>query len=127
MALVLHHSRATGNAKLVLVGIANHDGDGGAWPAIDTLATYANTSRRAVQYALRELEANGELAMALQDGGTRGPAHLRPNRYVVQVTCPPTCDRSSRHRCNVDGCGRPSSSCGHSPELVWHRLRGAQS
>lgn len=127
MALVLHHSRADGTRKLVLLGIANHDGDGGAWPAVDTLATYANTSDRAVQYALRELEANGELAVALQDGGSRGPAHLRPNRYVVLVACPPTCDRTARHRCNVDGCGRPSSSCEHSPAVVWSRLRQSRN
>jgi hypothetical protein len=126
MAVVLHHSRATGTAKLVLLGIANHDGDGGAWPSVDTLAVYANASPRAVQYVLRELEANGELAVALQDGGSRGPVHLRPNRYVVQVACPATCDRTARHRCTVEGCGRPSSSCGHMPTTSWRRLRGAQ-
>lgn len=125
MALVLHHSRASGTAKLVLLGIANHDGDEGAWPAIDTLATYANSGVRTVQYALRELEANDELGVALQDGNTRAPVHLRTNRYQVRVTCPPTCDRTARHRCTVPGCGRPSTTCGHADVLPWRKLRAA--
>lgn len=99
MAIVLHHSRATGTAKLILLGIANHAGDGGAWPKVSTLATYANASDRAVQRHLRTLERLGEIATYRQAGGL---AHMRdvdrPNRYEVLVKCPPDCDRSSNHR-----------------------------
>jgi len=99
MSLVLHHSKATGTAKLVLLGIANHDGDGGAWPSVETLTRYANATRTTVQRAIRELERMGELATDRQAGG---PAELdawqRPNRYHVLVSCPITCDRTKNHR-----------------------------
>lgn len=99
LAAVLHHSRAKGTAKLVLVGIANHDGDGGAWPTIATLARYANVHERNVQRAIDKLVSLGELVVTEQAGGTLGaPDWLRPNRYDVAVTCPPWCDRSHQHR-----------------------------
>jgi len=120
MTLVLHHSRTRGTAKLVLLGIANHDGDGGAWPSLDTLATYANVDERNVRAALRQLEASGELVTQLQDGGTRDTlSWRRPNRYVLQLRCPLTCDRTSRHRCTVPGCSKGASTCGHAD--VVHR------
>lgn len=99
IALVLHHSRAKGAAKLVLVGIANHEGDGGAWPTVETLAKYANVSERAVQQSTAKLVQLGELAIYRQAGGTRDlPDSKRPNRYEVLVRCPPTCDGTTRHR-----------------------------
>lgn len=99
MALVLHHSRAKGTSKLVLLGIANHSGDGGAWPTVATLAHYAGTGERQVQKVLRELVGLGELAVYVQQGGLAGmhPA-ARPNRYEVLVVCPPGCDGTSNHR-----------------------------
>jgi hypothetical protein len=39
VATVLNHSKARGRAKLVLIGIANHLGDQGAWPSISTLSS----------------------------------------------------------------------------------------
>jgi hypothetical protein len=99
MAMVLHHSRAKGTAKLVLLGIANHQGDGGAWPSVATLARYANVHERNVQRAIDQLVAKGELVVQLQDGGGHAtPDHRRPNRYDVLVSCPPWCDRSAQHR-----------------------------
>lgn len=99
LAAVLHHSRARGAAKLVLIGIANHDGDGGAWPAVTTLAKYANVDVRSVQRALQKLVSLGELVIELQAGGDRDtPDHSRPNRYLVAVSCPPWCDRTHQHR-----------------------------
>ena len=99
MAVVLHHSQLKGTAKLVLLGIANHDGDGGSWPTIETLATYANASPRSVQRALTEAEAAGELTVHHNDGGThRTRPDRRPNRYVITVECPPDCDGSVNHR-----------------------------
>jgi hypothetical protein len=99
MAVVLHHSRASGTTKLVLLGIANHAGDGGAWPTVGTLAKYANVSERAVQQAIGKLVKLGELSVARQAGGLGYLKHYeRPNRYDVLVTCPATCDRSMNHR-----------------------------
>lgn len=99
MAVVLHHSKAKGTNKLVLLGIANHAGDGGAWPSVETLATYANVHERNVQRSIDKLVASGELRVHVQAGGTREtPDHRRPNRYDVNVACPPWCDRTPNHR-----------------------------
>jgi len=99
MALVLHHSRAKGTDKLVLLGIANHAGDGGAWPAVETLARYANVDERTVRRTLAKLVQLGELAVHTQAGGTHTtrPGY-RPNRYDVLIACPATCDRTANHR-----------------------------
>lgn len=99
LAVVLHHSKARGTDKLVLVGIANHDGDGGAWPSVATLARYANVDERNVQRALKRLEALGEVQVHVQVGGPSGiPEWRRTNRYEVLVACPATCDRTHQHR-----------------------------
>ena len=98
MAMVLNHSRAKGTDKLVLLGIANHYGDGGAWPAIATLACYANVSERTVQRSIEALVSLGELVVQRQQGGTRGtPDWKRPNRYDVLIACPTACDRTANH------------------------------
>lgn len=99
MAIALHHSRAKGAGKLVLLGIANHDGDGGAWPAVATLAKYACVTPRQVQKLVGELERLGEVQRLVSAGGTHSTAdHLRPNLYKFKLTCPHGCDRSSNHR-----------------------------
>ncbi len=99
LAAVFHHSKVSGTAKVVLLGIANHEGDGGAWPSVATLAKYANTSARNVQKAIAQLEKLGELRRFVQAGGDhRIENHRRPNRYQVLVTCPAWCDRTSQHR-----------------------------
>lgn len=103
MATVLHHSQASGTAKVVLIGIANHAGDGGAWPSIASLAKYARVDERTVQRAIRKLEELGEIRVHAQSGGTRSTQdRYRPNRYDVLVACPPDCDRSMAHRCASD-------------------------
>lgn len=83
MTLVLNHSRATGRAKLVLIGIANHQGDQGAWPSIETLARYANASERSVIRDIQDLEALGELIVERNAAPIRG--QYRPNLYWVNV------------------------------------------
>lgn len=103
MATVLHHSQASGTAKVVLIGIANHAGDGGAWPSIASLAKYARVDERTVQRAIRKLEELGEIRVHAQSGGTRSTQdRYRPNRYDILVVCPPDCDRSMAHRCADD-------------------------
>lgn len=99
IAIVLHHSKAQGSALAVMIGIANHAGDGGAWPSIATLAKYGRCTERSVQRAIKQLVDLGEVAVVVQGGG---PARMRdwqrPNRYDVLLTCPQTCDRSAQHR-----------------------------
>ena len=77
----------TPTAKLVLIGIANHDGDGGAWPSVNTLARYASVTPRSVQRALSDLEAAGLITRHVNQGGTsRTPDHSRPNLYELHVS-----------------------------------------
>lgn len=99
LAVVLHHSKAKGTAKLVLLGIANHQGDGGSWPSVSRLATYANVTERNVQKALSWLVSAGEVSVTVQAGGDhRLEDHQRPNRYEVLVVCPQHCDHTPQHR-----------------------------
>lgn len=99
MATVLHHSRARGTDKLVLLGIANHDGDGGSFPSLATLAKYANVDERTVRRSLRVLEELGEITVHLHGGGTRHTrADRRTNRYEILVRCPQGCDGGPQHR-----------------------------
>jgi hypothetical protein len=99
MAIALHHSRAQGSARLVLIGIANHEGDGGAWPSVATLAKYAGITARNVQKAITKLEELGEIKRHQQQGGTPTmPDHERPNLYRFTLRCPHGCDGTSRHK-----------------------------
>lgn len=99
MAIALHHSRATGAARSILIGIANHDGDGGAWPAMATLAKYGNVSRRGAQKALDQLVNLGEVEVMVQRGGNGNiEDYRRPNLYKFLLTCPHDCDRTKNHR-----------------------------
>jgi hypothetical protein len=63
LSWVLRHSEAQLGPRLVLLVLADHAKDDGtfAWPAIDTIAKHARLSRRAVQAALRKLEADGAI------------------------------------------------------------------
>jgi hypothetical protein len=102
IAVCLHHSRATGTDKVVLLGIANHDGDGGSWPAIATLAKYANVNERNTQKSIERLIELGEIRRHMQQGGNaKTRPDKRPNRYEVLVRCPADCDGSSQHRNGV--------------------------
>jgi len=89
MSLVLHHSKARGTAKLVLIGVANHEGDGGAWPALATLMKYANVDRRNAQRALTKLVELGELQVLRQKGGNNlTHSAFRPNLYPCEPPMP---------------------------------------
>ena len=99
LAIALHHSQARGADKLVMIGIANHDGDGGSWPSIATLARYANVDPRSVKRSLAKLVELGEIRKQTGAGGTRQtPDYKRPNLYHVTLECPPECDRSRNHK-----------------------------
>lgn len=97
LSLVLHHSKASGTAKLVLLGIANHYGDGGAWPAVSTLSKYANSTERTVQRSIQELVELGELRVEYRSGGFK-PSAYATNRYWLNLVCPEECDRSANHK-----------------------------
>ena len=107
VAIALHHSRAKGSAKLVLIGIANHDGDGGAFPKIATLAKYANIHPRNVVKCLNTLGALGEIIIHQNAGGTlKTPDSVRPNLYEFILSCPDDCDRTKNHRLDGEKIGR---------------------
>jgi hypothetical protein len=83
VSLVLNKSKATGRAKLVLLGIANHLGDQGAWPAISTLARYANASERSVKRDIQELIDLGELRVEVQNAPTQN--QYKTNLYWITI------------------------------------------
>jgi len=83
VSLVLNQSKATGRAKLVLLGIANHLGDQGAWPSISTLARYANASERSVKRDIQELIELGELKVEVQNAPTR--TQYKTNLYWLTI------------------------------------------
>ena len=84
IALVLNHSKATGRAKLVLIGIANHQGDQGSWPSIATLARYANASERSVKRDIQDLVALGELVVEVNAAPVGG--QYKTNLYWVNIS-----------------------------------------
>lgn len=99
MAIVLHHSTAKGTALNILLGIANHEGDGGAWPSRSTLAKYGRCTERRVKQIVSELAKAGEVRVDYQAGGLADmDDHRRPNRYQVLVRCPDDCDGTTQHR-----------------------------
>jgi len=72
--------------KLVLIGIASHDGDGGSWPSIATLATYAGVSARQTKRLVAQLETAGYVSVTLNGGGTaKTRDDRRPNRYELTI------------------------------------------
>lgn len=108
LSIALHHSRAKGTTKLVLLGIANHDSDGGSWPAIGTLAIYAGIDDSNVRRHIKLLEALGEVTTVMNGGGTERMAHhMRPNLYQFELACPANCDRSKAHKLLCDLCNEP--------------------
>lgn len=103
LSAVLHHSRARGTAKLVLLGIAWHTSDSpelGCFPSQETLAGYANISTRQVRRALADLETLGEIEVQVH-GGIPSDS-FSTNRYFILLDCPETCDSTLWHRYKID-------------------------
>lgn len=87
MAAALRATGLTPAEKLLLVGIANHDGDGGAWPSIGTLAVYLGASQRYVQRTLGKLVDKGLVTVTHNAGGnSKCPANQRPNLYRLHLS-----------------------------------------
>lgn len=82
--LVLEGFPHGGTPKLVMIGIASHDGEGGSWPSVPTLARYAAVTPRNVQKAIDKLAEAGWLVVHQNEGGTRNTrADRRTNLYEV--------------------------------------------
>lgn len=83
MNAVWRESQATGRARLVLLAIADHQGEIGAWPSIATLARMVNASERSVQRDIQELADLGELEVHVQQAPSRG--QYKANLYWVRL------------------------------------------
>lgn len=91
LTLGLYHSKATYSTRLVLIAIANFEGEHGAYPSHDTIGRLAGgLNRRTVQRAIDELIELGELTEVRRDGVT--------NLYKLSIVCPDDCDGSTNHR-----------------------------
>ena len=103
MTAVLHHSRSTGTARVVLMGIAYHmgkDGLNGCWPSQGLLAEYANVSVRQVQRSLDHLVSIGELEVHVHGAWMKGSA-AQTNVYYLPNLCPDWCDGTLNHKRRV--------------------------
>jgi hypothetical protein len=108
IAAVLHHSQATGTAKLILMGLAwhtNENAEDGCWPSQQTLANYANTTIRQVRRALNQLSDLGEIEV-VNHGGEGSRFDRLTNRYFIRVDCSEGCLGGFQHI-------RPADIYGH--------------
>jgi len=96
MSAVLHHSQASPHAKLVLMAIAYHENDTGAWMSQATLARLCNMSERTVRRHIAELKSLFEIDVIPDDG--QGYGARVTNRYFIILDCPERCDRSFSHK-----------------------------
>ncbi len=83
MNAVWRESKSKGRARLVLLSIADHQGELGAWPSIETLANMVNSSPRSVQRDIQDLIELGELVVEFRSAPTYGP--YKANRYFVNL------------------------------------------
>jgi hypothetical protein len=83
MNAVFKHSKSTNRARVVMLAIADHQGELGAWPSIETLAKAANASERSVKRDIADLEALGELRVERRKAPTGG--QYRANLYWITL------------------------------------------
>ena len=83
MQAVWQHSRSDGRARLVLLAIADHQGEIGAWPSIATIARMVNSSERSVQRDIQYLQSIGELTVEVQNAPTN--RQYKSNLYWVTL------------------------------------------
>lgn len=74
-------SNLPSHEKFIALALADYGSDDGTriYPAIETVAGKVGKSERAVQYAIRSLEASGVLETVKEGGGRRNPTHYRMN------------------------------------------------
>ena len=83
MQSVWQESQSTGRARLVLLAIADHQGEIGAWPSIETIAGMVNASERSVQRDIQELIDLGELIVLWRKAPTKN--RYKANLYWVNL------------------------------------------
>jgi hypothetical protein len=83
MTAVWNHSKASPAAKLVLLAIADHQGDRGAWPSEATLARVTGMSERSVRRKVVELVELGELSVEVNAAPSQ--TQYKSNLYWVLV------------------------------------------
>jgi hypothetical protein len=83
MNAVWQHSKSDGRARLVMLAIADHQGELGAWPSLATIAKMVNSSERSVQRDIDYLQNIGELEVHYQKAPTRN--HYKSNLYFVKL------------------------------------------
>lgn len=83
MQAVWQESKASGRARLVLLAIADHQGEIGAWPSIETIASMVNASERSVQRDIQDLHDMGELVVLWRQAPTRN--RYKANLYWVNL------------------------------------------
>jgi len=83
MNAVWRESKSDGRARLVLLAIADHQGEIGAWPSIRRIAQMVNSSERSVQRDIQYLQKIGELRIEVQNAPTQG--QYKSNRYWVTL------------------------------------------
>jgi len=64
---VWKHSQSKNRARLVLLAIADMQGEIGAWPSLATIAKMVNASERSVQRDIQTLVELGELRVEMQN------------------------------------------------------------
>lgn len=87
MNAVWRESKSDGRARLVLLAIADHQGEIGAWPSIRRLANMVNASERSVQRDIQHLQKIGELRVETRNAPTGG--QYKANRYWVTLPSVP--------------------------------------
>jgi hypothetical protein len=83
MQSVWRESASDGRARLVLLAIADHQGEIGAWPSLETLARMVNSSVRSVQRDIQYLQQLGELLVLTQKAPSR--SQYKSNLYWVNL------------------------------------------
>lgn len=83
MQAVWQESQSVGRARLVLLAIADHQGEIGAWPSIETIAGMVNASERSVQRDIKDLIDLGELIVLWRKAPTRN--RYKANLYWVNL------------------------------------------
>lgn len=96
LSFVLEQSEAQGNARLVLISIANHADSRGenAWPAIATIALESRCADSTVRLAIADLVAMGELEK-IPRGGQLGSKFRPTDAYRIARMLPPKVGPSS--------------------------------
>ena len=92
MNAVWRESKSTGRSRRVLLAIADHQGEIGAWPSIATIAKMVNASERSVQRDIKYLQTLGELRVETQKAP--GNSQYKANLYWVTL---PTAGVTNAH------------------------------